>query len=65
MSSATVVTGQGVGDLTVSDAAGRTVFSAQNVMLPFVLDAGQWSPGVYAVRFISGQNQQLTRLVKR
>ena len=65
VSSATVVTGQGVGDLTVSDAAGRTVFSAQNVMLPFVLDAGQWSPGVYAVRFLSGQKQQLTRLVKR
>ena len=34
VSSATVVTGQGVGDLTVSDAAGRTVFSAQTSCSP-------------------------------
>lgn len=65
VASAAIVTGAGEGDLTVTDAAGRTVFVAQNARLPFVLDAGLWAPGVYAVRLSSATGQQFTRLVKR
>lgn len=62
---AAVVTGKGGGDLMVLDASGRAIYAAQDVMLPFVLDAGNWSPGVYTLRLSSQQGQQVTRMVKR
>lgn len=65
VSNAAVVTGAEGGDLTVLDAAGRIVFVAQNVRFPFVLDAGNWAPGVYALRLSSEKGQEVTRLVKR
>ena len=49
----------------VLDASGRAIYAAQDVMLPFVLDAGNWSPGVYTLRLSSQQGQQVTRMVKR
>lgn len=60
-----VLTGVGEGDVRVFTSAGELCFSAQDVVLPFVLDASFWSPGVYAAQLVTRDGSQSVRFVVR